>query len=150
RVADVFGQARGIVANFGELAFITGTRPTLGMCVVQISLGIQTALVFFLIFFVLRSILRSQWLAAAAFVLIWTSIAYFRSHPTIANIQGVESLLIYSIAAMMVMRLGLLSLVIGVIVIDLSLGLQVPNPSMWYFADTFGVLLAMFALAVWA
>ncbi len=150
RMTDIFSQTRGMAPNFGDLTFLSGTRATLGAGVTQISIGIQTALIFFLIIFVLRAILRNQWLAAVAFVLIWTSISYFRARPTTANIQAVESFLLYSMIALMVMRHGLLSLVVAVIMIDLLSGLQVPNPSMWYFADTFGVLLVLFALAIWA
>ncbi len=150
RMTDVIGQARGIMPNVGQTAYLMGTRSTLGTCAAEVSIAIGVGLAFFLTFLLLRVLLRNQWLAAAAFVLFWTSMAYLRARPSTANVQGVESLLIYSIAAIMVMRFGLLSLVIGIIVIDLLTGLQIPDPSRWYFADTLGVVLAMSALTLWA
>jgi serine/threonine-protein kinase len=151
RCIDIVGQTRGIMPNFGESAFLNGTRSTVGFCVAQIPLSIEAALVFFFFVFVLRALLRNQWLAGAVFVLLWTTIKYFSARPAVANIQGVEDLAIFSMAAIVIMRFGLLSLMIGVAMIDTLSGLQIPsNPSLWYFADTVGVVLAMFVLAIWA
>jgi serine/threonine-protein kinase len=150
RTTDVIAQARGIMPNVGNTIFLLGTRAMLGTVVGEISIAILAALAFFLTFFVMRLLLRNQWLAAAGFVLIWTSTVYFRVSATTATVQGIESIIIYSIAAVMVVRFGLLSLVVGVAIIDLLTGLQIPNPSQWYFADTLAVVVGMAALTIWA
>src|SRR5205823_1725728 len=72
RATDVFAQARGIAPNFGNLSFLTGTRSALGAVAAEGSTAIEAALMFFLILFVLRIVLRNQWVAALAFTLIWT------------------------------------------------------------------------------
>lgn len=151
RVVDVFGQARGITPNFGDTRYLEGTRSTLGYFAFEIPAAIETALAFFFLLFALRVLLRNQWLAAAAFVAMWTTLKYLGARPTVASIQGVEAALIYAMAAIVVYRFGLLALVITVAMVDMLSGLQVPsNPSLWYFADTLGVLLVFTALALWA
>ncbi|HWZ33558.1 MAG TPA: serine/threonine-protein kinase [Bryobacteraceae bacterium] len=151
RITDFVAQARGITPNYGDTAYLAGTRSTLGACVAQIPASIEVALVFFLIFFVLRTMLRNQWLAAVVFALLWTTINQFSARPAGAIIQGLGDLAIFSIAAFVIMRFGLLALIVGLAMIDLLSGLQIPsNPSLWYFADTLGVVLAMFAMAIWA
>ena len=47
--------------------YLIGGRFALSACVAQIPNSIQATLIFFFLFFILRVILRKQWLAAAAF-----------------------------------------------------------------------------------
>ena len=149
--ADTFAQARGSSLNFGNLGFLSGTRATLAVCVGQILVAIELALVCFFLLFVLRALLRNQWLAFAAFVLMWGIIKYFDNSASLAAIYGVESAIVFAIAAIVVMRFGFLSLAMGVFVDDLISGLQVPsNTSIWYFADSAAVLVGVAALAIWA
>jgi hypothetical protein len=151
RVTDVIAQAHGLLPNFGNTAYLNGTRSMLGQLALLIPTGIENSLAFFLILFLLRVLLRKEWLAAAAFALIFSAQIYFRTSGPGAIYAGLELLIIFAVAAIVVMRFGLLALFVGLVIIDLVSGLQVPsNPSLWYFSDTLGVTLAMFGLAIWA
>jgi serine/threonine-protein kinase len=151
RTLDFIAQAHGVMPNFGDSMYLSGARGTLAKVVLEIPLTIEIALGFFLTIFVLRVILRNQWLAAAGFVLIWASVNFLKARPSNAAWDGAESLIIYSIAAFVIMRFGLLALVIGLAIIDILSGLQVPSTaSQWFFPNTIGVVLGILVLAIWA
>jgi hypothetical protein len=99
--------------------------------------------------FILRVLLRNKWLAAAAFVAIWTVLQTLGSaHPWIAL---PVIMAIYIIAAVALVRFGLVTLAVAAFTTD-SIG-NVPitlNPSIWYFESTVFVVATVLALAGWA
>jgi hypothetical protein len=111
--------------------------------------GIQFTLVFFLVLFLLRVLLRNQWLAGAAFVLIFAVPRLLVSNYPLVDLPA--QLLIFAIAAVVVLRFGLLALASGLIVANLLLSAPVTgNASAWYFASAVFVLLSVAAMATWA
>lgn len=99
--------------------------------------------------FIFRVLLRNRWLAAAVFVAIWTAIQTLGGDHVAINIPTMIA--IYSIAALALVRFGLVTLAAAVFTAD-SLG-NVPitlNPSLWYFSSTVFVTVAVLLLAAWA
>ncbi|HEV2689363.1 MAG TPA: serine/threonine-protein kinase, partial [Bryobacteraceae bacterium] len=94
--------------NIGTTDVLLGLRSTLTVCFTSIPHGIRETLMFFLIIFLLRILLRNQWLASAGFVLIFSALGYLQSNHPLAN--GLLSLLIYSLVAFIVLRFGLLAM----------------------------------------
>ena len=77
----------------------------LGAWLMNAPQGIRNALFFFFLIFLLRVLLRSQWLAAAGFVLIFTVLSTLENpnHPWIV---GAAALLLWGLHAVVVLRWG--------------------------------------------
>ncbi len=83
--------------------------------------------------FVLRVILRKPWLAALAFVAVWTAIKAVGSHHVLIDVTTFAA--IYAIAAFVVLRFGFIALAIGMFTVDLLLNIpdhyQSLEPGIW-------------------
>ena len=142
-------QAFGGSPQLPSTDFLEGARSTLGVWLAQVPRGIQFTLVFFLVLFLLRVLLRNQWLAGAAFVLIFAVPRLLGSNYPLVDLPA--QLLIFGIAAVVVLRFGLLALASGIVIANLLLSAPVTgNASAWYFASAVFVLLSVVALATWA
>jgi hypothetical protein len=142
-------QALGGSLQLPSTDFLEGARSTLGACLAQVPRGIQGTLVFFLVLFLLRVLLRNPWLAGATFVLIFVVPRYFASNYPLVDMPA--QLLMYGIAAVVVLRFGLLALATGIVVANLLLNVPVTgHASAWYFANTVFAFLSVAALAAWA
>jgi hypothetical protein len=110
--------------------------------------ALDSALVFLFLFFVLRVLLRRDWLAAAVFTLIGTATWLAGPIPAIDLPFGV----IYMVLVILVLlRFGLLAL-IAARMAQLFQGASALtlDPSRWYFGYSLVVLLLVAALAAWA
>jgi hypothetical protein len=109
--------------------------------------ALDSALVFLFLFFVLRVLLRRDWLAAAVFTLIGTATWLAGPIPAIDLPFGV----IYMVLVILVLlRFGLLAL-IAARMAQLFQGASALtlDPSRWYFGYSLVVLLLVAALAAW-
>jgi len=147
--ADALGRSVGAEPSFHNVAFLNGMSSTLAQWTAQIPGAVRITLVFFFMLFILRALLRNQWIAAAVFVAIWTALQGLQnSHPLIA----VPALIaIYSIAAIALVRFGLVTLAIAAFTTDSIGSLPITmNPSIWYFGSTAFVVASIVVLAAWA
>jgi len=95
-----------------QLDFVTlnGIHITVGDILLNVVIFLVWSLAVFFLFFVVRLVLRKEWLAVAVTLALAAAPSLFGEHP----IQGVvEDLLIYGIALMLLLRFGLLALVIA-------------------------------------
>jgi len=110
--------------------------------------SVRDGLLFFFLLFMLRVLLRNQWLGAAAFVVILTApIALGDEQFYVGLLLGV---FVYGLAALVVIRYGLLALtagfcVSGLIGVPLSL-----HTGAWYFGNVIFLFLSALALVSWA
>jgi len=127
---------------------LLGIRSTLAVYFSSIPHGIRDTLMFFFVIFMLRVLLRNQWLATAGFILIFSALQYFQSsHPVL---DGVAALVIYGLVAGLVLRFGLLALATFIFVDSLVTYTQVTtNTSAWYFGNDVLLLATVLALATW-
>ena len=103
---------------------------------------------FFFTIFLLRVILRKQWLAAAGFVLIYSLLQTLGSDFPL--VQAPFAVVIYTIAAIVVVRFGLVALAAGIFVADLLGNLPTTaNFSAWYAGGPIFAFVLIAALAVW-
>jgi predicted Ser/Thr protein kinase len=148
-VGDIFGAAVGAAPGFHNVDFLEGMRGTMGAWTAQVTGAVRITLVFFFMLFILRALLRNKWLAAAAFVAIWTVLQTLgSSHPWIA-LPIVFA--VYVIAAFALVRFGLVTLAVAAFTTD-AIG-NVPmtlNPSIWYFGSVVFVVASIILLATWA
>ncbi len=151
RFTDLWSQAHGAALNFGNVAFLMGFRSTVAQMVGEIPGAIRTALLFFLMLFIFRALLRHQWLAGAVFTALMTSRIFFQSRQNVAISQTIEGVLLYGMIAICATRFGLVTLVVSFFVLDTLDSLQfTTDTSAWYFGVGMSVLAATIALAMWA
>jgi serine/threonine-protein kinase len=129
--------------------YLMGGRMALGATLFQVPSAIEATLLFFALLLVLRIVLRNQWVAAAAFVALWTVLKALGSKHL--GIDVPAQMLVYGIAAFAIVRFGFVTLAVAVFVAD-SLG-NVPSTldfSRWYATTTLLVPAIVLALTVWA
>jgi len=103
---------------------------------------------FFFIIFLLRVVLRNQWLACAGFTLIFATLNYLQSSHPIVN--GAVGLLVYSLISFVVLRFGLLAMAVYIFVDGLISAVQpTMQTSSWYFGNNLFLLACVLALAAW-
>jgi hypothetical protein len=109
--------------------------------------AIREGLFFLLLIFLLRALLRNQWLAAVGYALVFTSLNLAgASHPIFnATIAFVFLLSL----AFLVLRWGLLALCAAMFFSNLT-NIPAGGSSAWYFGGTVFLLGAAVALAGWA
>jgi hypothetical protein len=138
----------GARPQFESADFLLGTRHTLGTGLSAVIGSILGTLLFFFLLFVLRVVLRNSWLAGALFVGIFTAPKVLNSgHPLI---EAPVWVIIYAIAALAVVRFGLIVLATAVFTANVLLNLPFTlDFSQWYASNSIAVLLAFVALAMW-
>jgi len=138
----------GAAPGLGTTDYLLGTLGTATALLYQIPTSISATLIFFFLIFLLRVILRKQWLAAAGFTLIYGALKILGTdHPFV---ETPLVIVVYAVAAIVVVRFGLVALASGIFTADLLA--NVPSTtdfSAWYAAATLVPLLAVAALAVW-
>jgi hypothetical protein len=149
RFAALWIGAHGGAPNVGNTDFLLGLRRSIGVMLMAVPSSVRSALVFFLLMFLLRVLLRNPWLASAAFVSIFAAQAVPGSvYPWI---DGTVVALNFAIVAVVISRLGLLSLAVGVFVNDLLGSLPVTlNIAAPYFGVMLMVMAIALAICVWA
>ena len=134
--------------NLGNTDLLTGFRSILAVILKSIPHGIRETLMFFFIIFVLRVVLRNQWLASAGFVLLMSTLGYFQNTHALAAVVVV---IIYSLVAFLVLRFGLLTLAVYIFADGLLDNTQPTfDPSVWYFGNNLIVLAAILFLVAWS
>jgi len=134
--------------NLGNTDVLLGIRSTVAVFFTSIPRGIRETLVFFFLIFILRMLLRNQWLACAGFTLIFTALSVFQSkHPAV---DGLLSLVVYSLVSFIVLRFGLLAMAVDIFVDGLLRHVQpTMHTSAWYLGNNLFLMMCVVALAAW-
>ena len=138
----------GGVPAIGSTDALIGGRVALGAWLRQLPQSIQTTLVFFLVFFGLKVVLRKEWIAAIFFVAIF---ALPRGvSPTHMNVELPSQILVYAIALLIVIRFGLVPLAVAIFTIDMMIGVPFSADfSTWYMTTSILALLSVLLIAGW-
>jgi serine/threonine-protein kinase len=126
---------------------LTGARGAIGQVFLAIPHAVREGLFFFFLIFLLRALLRNQWVAALAFAGIFASLNLSESgHP---YFNAAISLIVLFSLAFLVLRWGLLALCVALLFSTVG---NAPGPklSSWYFSSTVFMLAVTLALAAWA
>ena len=143
----VFPGAQG-VPDICPVAPLLGTRGIAAYLIWAVPGAIRTTLMFFFFLFLFRVLLRNRWLAGAAFVLIFTLLQFFGQGAHFND--AVEAILLYSVLAIAVFRLGLLALGTGIFVNATANDVPATlHASAWYFSSAMVPLAITAALAIW-
>jgi serine/threonine-protein kinase len=141
-------QHIGATPSFSSPEFFMGPRQVFGISLWHLAASVQTTLGFFFLMFVFRIVLRKPWLAAAAFVLFWVGIQAYDNHHFLQTVPAF--VLVYCIAAFVLMRYGFVALAVGIFTVDLLSNVPITTDlSSWYIGSPVFVLLLVAAMAVW-
>jgi hypothetical protein len=125
---------------------LNGFRMMIGVIPLRITGMVFTALAFFFIFFLVRLVLRKEWLAALATILFVSVFAAFGTYPVLSMIFGV---IVCSIGVMLLIRFGLLALVVALFMNSVLQGYPLTTHlSAWYAEPTFLVFSLILATAI--
>ena len=151
---DLYGVRYHLEGRFGAqpsllgLDYLGNARMAISTWLQHIPGSISSTLLLFLLLFLFRVLLRKSWLAAAAFVLLFTTLRSLGSHypalewPTMA--------ILYCALAFGALRFGLVTLAVALYTADAALNVPVTlNPSAWYFTDAVLALATIAALSIW-
>ena len=138
----------GATPIIGPTEYLLGGRRLFATWLGHVVSSIETTLAFFFMLFLLRVLLRKPFLAAAAFVALLTAPRLLASTYTAALAPTVIA--VYAIAAIAVVRFGLVTLAAGIWTVDLLLSVPVTaDPSAWYAGSTAFVYLSILGLAAY-
>lgn len=148
-VSALLAGKLGSPPRMGTTDYLLGARGTATALLYQVNNSISFTLMFFFLIFLLRVILRKQWLAAAGFTLLFGVQALLTSDHPLVDLPLV--IIIYGVAAVVVVRFGLIALASGIFMADLiGNAPQTTDFSAWYSGATLFPLLVVAALSVWA
>ncbi len=144
-----FGRTRaGSFNQFPATDYLLGFAPTISTCLANIINSIFGTMIFFFALVLLRVLLKNRWLAAAAFVFLFTTPRALGSSSWLIQIVIWGS--IYGITAISVVRFGFVVLAIGSFTANLMLNLPYPlDPGRWYAVDTYLVLAGLLTISAW-
>jgi serine/threonine-protein kinase len=129
-------------------AGLIGGREALGAWLQQWPQSIQGTLVFFLVLFGLKVLLRKEWIAAIVFVAIFAVPKGLTS--TFMAVELPAQILVYAIAVLLVLRFGFIPLACAIFTIDLIVNVPFSTDfSAWYMPTSLLALLSVVALAGW-
>jgi serine/threonine-protein kinase len=134
--------------DLGSTDMLLGIRGTVAVIFKSMPHGIRDTLTFFFVIFMLRVLLRNQWLACAGFALVFAALQAFQgSHPIM---DGIAAFIVFSLVAGLIFRFGLLALAVFIFVDSVLSSAQVTaNTSAWYFGNTVFLIATVLALAAW-
>jgi serine/threonine-protein kinase len=149
RLTDLWTAMGDNTPSLTSTDALLGLRSTIGAWLTLVPHGVRDALLFFFLLFLLRALLRNQWLAGAAFALLFSSLDFLGAdHPIIS---GVTAFLVLSLFAVVMLRWGLLSMAVGIFVSGaLGSAPVTMHPSAWYFTSAVFMVGSVIAIAAWA
>ena len=129
-----------------DFIILGGMHYTIGDILLNLTLYIFGSLALFFIFFLVRLLLRNQWLAVAAIVALFGLPALFTEH---AALHAVENMLVFGTALLLLVRFGLLALLVAMCVNNVLEAYPLTaHFSEWYAQPTIIVFVMVTALAV--
>jgi predicted Ser/Thr protein kinase len=127
---------------------LMGTKDAIGAWLERGPHHLRDGLLFFSLLFLLRVVLRNQWLGAAAFVTLLTVPVALQTE--MLGLGILAGLVIYGLAALVVLRYGLLALTMGFCVSGLIGPPLSLHTGAWYFGNIAFLFGSAILIAAWA
>jgi hypothetical protein len=138
----------GAAPSVGSTEALMGGRQALGAWLYQWPQSIQTTLVFFFVLFLLKVLLRKEWIAGIALVVLFALPRGLSSTYMAVDIPA--QILVYAIAVVIVLRFGFVPLACAIFTINLMANVPFSaDLSAWYMPTSILALLSVLALAGW-
>jgi len=127
---------------------LEGARSAVGLWLGNAVGAIVGVLMFFFVLVFFRVLVRNRWLAAGLFVLMFATPKILASDHVL--IDAPVWIIIYLIAAVAVVRFGLVVLALAVFTANIMLNMPYTlDFSQWYAPESIGVALSIIAMAAW-
>jgi len=127
--------------------YLIGGRQALGAWLYRVPESIFAALEFFFLLLGLKVLLRKDWIAAIAFVAIFTGL---NSGGSYRAVEIPAHIVVYAIAVLIVYRFGLVPLAVAIFTVDMLSNVPFSaDLSTWYMSSSIFALLSLVALAGW-
>jgi hypothetical protein len=115
---------------------------------------VSGSLTFLLTLFLVRTVLKKQWIVATVWVVGWVAVRFLRADfsdsPERAITTGVFWMLLFSVLVFIILRFGFFALVVALFVLDsLATCFLTTDFSMWYGQSSFAVVILIVAIALW-
>jgi hypothetical protein len=147
-IGNLFSIRLGGALQLGSSDLIGGFREAVGYYLSVATNSIQGALAFFLLLVLIKFIVRNQWLALAVFVVIEV-VPHVLGSKTVV-LDTVVWTLVFAVAAIAVVRFGLIALGVGVFLADVLLNVPYSlDFSNWYAAHNLLIVFSFFAIGLW-
>jgi hypothetical protein len=147
-IGQLVNMRAGAPPQFPSSDYLMGFRIAAGTWLSTLITSILGTLLFFFSLVLLRVLFRNTWLASLAFIALFTVPKVLGSHHLIVDVLVWGT--IYSIAAIGVVRFGLIVLGISDLMSDVLLNLPYSRDfSNWYAAQTVFFVLVFVAIAAW-
>ncbi|HLZ12904.1 MAG TPA: serine/threonine-protein kinase [Candidatus Acidoferrum sp.] len=144
----LFRMRAGGAPQFAGQNYLMGMREAAGTFLSNVVTSILGTLLFFFALVLLRVLVRNAWLAAALFTALFTIPKVLGSDHLVADILVWTT--IYAIAAVAVVRFGLVVLGIASLLANVLLNLPFTlDFSNWYATQCFFIVLLFVAIGVW-
>ncbi len=129
---------------------LMGARVSAGWIAQLLTNAVTAGPQLFLVLFVLRIVLRKQWLAAVTLVAIFALNDLARDDSSAIWASAIIRVLIYGILVMIMLRLGFFALMVTMFVVNTMLQLFLtPDFSAWYGQSSMIVVVLFCAFAFW-
>jgi hypothetical protein len=136
--------SEGAIAQFG------GFRPFSQMIASYLGSEVGGSLILFLTLFLLRVLLKKQWLTALVWVAGWVLVRTLQGNPDSRIFLAVLYILIYGVLVVLLLRFGFFALVVTVLVLDAIAGAFLTSDfSAWYGQSSLAVVILVAAMALW-
>jgi hypothetical protein len=141
----LYDQSRGGAPHPGGIDALLGMRYIAAGFVGQLAGSVGSAFGSFFLMFLLRVVLRKQWLAAAAFVALWVAYQSLASGELWVIPFEVA---VYAVFAMLILRYGIVPLIVSILTADCLLNAPITlDFSSWYIASSLVCLLVFLGIA---
>jgi len=138
----------GMAPNLAQTDYFAGGREALGAWLMQIPSSLLGTLGFFFLLLGLKLVLRKDWIAAIAFIAIYSLPQGLSSSHVSVDLP--MWILVYAIAVLIVFRFGLIPLACAIFTINMLSNVPFTvNFSAWYVSTFALTLLSVVALAGW-
>ena len=149
RGLDSWSGEHELFGNPGATELLMGVRSTVALVLQGVPYAVRNAFFYFFLLFLLRVVLRRQWIAAVVFVGVFALLGALGNDRS-PWVNAAASLLYSGSGAVVVLRWGLLSYAVGIFVSELLLKLPATlDSSAWYFGNILAIVAIVVAPTSW-
>jgi hypothetical protein len=125
---------------------LMGIRYTVGGILLSVAAFVAVSLVWFFIFFIFRLVLRNEWLAAVAMILLFSLHQVFGIHPVLSTILD---MIYWSLVLILLIRFGILALMVALCTENILHEFPLtPHLTAWYAEPTILMIFIIVGLAI--
>jgi Protein kinase domain len=134
-----------------QLNALNGFRSAMAGVLATIPHAFRDALWYLFLLFLLRALLRNQWLATAGFASIFALLSLLGNNGGHLLAAAAATFVIVGAQAVAILRWGVLTMAVGTFLASVLQPIQITaNTSAWYFGTDLFVLAIVLAVAAWA